>query len=107
MLFLSPPPAFLPQITSDKLATVTGISYGIMDLMFPLSWPHVTIPIMSKSLLDYACCPAPFIMGVHNSLIPILKSMPIEEHVFVYGTFRLNFHRFDRFELDLRGHAQP
>ena len=21
-----------------------------------------------------------------------------------YGTFRLNFHRFDRFELDLRGH---
>ena len=25
----------------------------------------------------------------------------------VYGTFRLNFHRFDRFELDLRGHTQP
>ena len=24
-----------------------------------------------------------------------------------YGTFQLNFHRFDRFELDLRGHTQP
>ena len=24
-----------------------------------------------------------------------------------YGTFRLNFHRFDRFELDLRGNTQP
>ena len=24
-----------------------------------------------------------------------------------YGTFRLNFHRFDRFELYLRGHTQP
>ena len=24
-----------------------------------------------------------------------------------YGTFRLNFHRFDRFKLDLRGHTQP
>ena len=23
----------------------------------------------------------------------------------VYGTFRLNFHHFDRFELDLRGHT--
>ena len=23
------------------------------------------------------------------------------------GTFLLNFHRFDRFELDLRGHTQP
>ena len=25
----------------------------------------------------------------------------------MYGTFRLNFHRFDRLELDLRGHTQP
>ena len=25
----------------------------------------------------------------------------------MYGTFRLNFHRFDRFELDLRGYTQP
>ena len=25
----------------------------------------------------------------------------------LYGTFWLNFHRFDRFELDLRGHTQP
>ena len=24
-----------------------------------------------------------------------------------YGTFNLNFHRFDPFELDLRGHTQP
>ena len=24
-----------------------------------------------------------------------------------YGTLRLNFHRFDRVELDLRGHTQP
>ena len=25
----------------------------------------------------------------------------------LYGTFRLNFHRFNRFELDLRGYTQP
>ena len=25
----------------------------------------------------------------------------------LYGSFRLNFHRFDLFELDLRGHTQP
>ena len=25
----------------------------------------------------------------------------------LYGTFRLTFHRFDRFELDLRGHTPP
>ena len=28
-------------------------------------------------------------------------------HGVLYGTFRLNFHRFDHFELDLRGHTQP
>ena len=26
------------------------------------------------------------------------------DEIEVYGTFRLNFHHFDRFELDLRGH---
>ena len=30
--------------------------------------------------------------------------LPVEAQ---YGIFRRNFHRFDRFELDLRGHTRP
>ena len=31
----------------------------------------------------------------------------LEKKEAVYVTFRLNFHRFDRFELDPRGHTRP
>ena len=37
--------------------------------------------------------------GALTEIIPISRQL--------YGTFRLNFHRFDRFELDLLGHTQP
>lgn len=70
-------------ITSKTLANITGVIHGILDLMFPLSWAHVCIPIMSKDLLDYCYCPAPFIMGVHSSLVEIVRSGPIESHLFV------------------------
>ena len=39
-------------------------------------------------------------------LAQIRKSMAADAGT-GYGTFRLNFHRFDRFELDLRWHTQP
>ena len=34
-------------------------------------------------------------------------NVTVKNHFDLYGTFRLNFHRLDRFELDLRGHTQP
>ena len=39
-----------------------------------------------------------------QSFIPRLLEKQIQEQMVVYVTFRLNFHHFDRFELDLRGH---
>ena len=44
--------------------------------------------------------------GVYYGYISSRGSTPGDTDI-VYGTFRLNFHRFDRFELDLRGHTQP
>ena len=39
-----------------------------------------------------------------NHTSPFFRSV---DALAVYGTFRLNFHRFDRLELDLPGHTQP
>ena len=46
---------------------------------------------------DGACVNAP---GRGNSTVVECSS----SNPWMYGTFRLNFHHFDRFELDLRGH---
>ena len=40
-----------------------------------------------------------------NKVVMVDHVVPGDLHG--YGTFRLNFHRFHRFELDLRGHTQP
>ena len=42
-----------------------------------------------------------------NQVLSALAAEYSRADVPVYGTFRLNFHRFDWFELDLRGHTQP
>ena len=36
----------------------------------------------------------------------VLRARAQHQPAVGYGTFRLNFHRFDRFELDLRGHTR-
>ena len=40
-------------------------------------------------------------------LVPFGDDMKFQNANKQYGTFRLNFHHFDRFELDPRGHTQP
>ena len=51
-------------------------------------------------------------LGACNPIMPhalryIEKYITADVVQYWYGTFRLNFHRLDRFELDLRGHTQP
>ena len=41
-----------------------------------------------------------------DSEITVPLAELVHENDTAYGTFRLNFHRFDHFELDLRGHTQ-
>ena len=61
---------------------------AMVDLTANASIPFATF---GASALDPATTAYTFIVGIESA----------------YGTFRLNFHRFDRFELDLRGHTQP
>ena len=59
------------------------------------------------------CRPPVFIDGgVGNIVQPHVQHPPVTtasagKPLAVYGTFRLNFHHFDWFKLDLRGHTQP
>ena len=60
----------------------------------PLPQPQITA--VSPAIAE--CRVLKIVNLGHNDL----RSVPDE-----YVTFRLNFHRFDRFELDLRGYTQP
>ena len=75
-------------------------------------WPKLR---KSKGVVRYLV-PAVLYSVVNNGgVFVMLYLQPLEAVLLgqlrvvftMYGTFRLNFHRFDRFELDLRGHTQP
>lgn len=37
---------------------------GILELLYPFTWPHIFIPILSHSQLENVCAPSPFLIGL-------------------------------------------
>ncbi|KAJ8039527.1 DENN domain-containing protein 1A [Holothuria leucospilota] len=68
-------------ITSEKLSRLTACVHGAASLLFPLFWQHIYIPVMPAHLIDYTCAPMPFLVGVHSSFMPRVRSNPIDEVV--------------------------
>ena len=62
----------------DRLAKVTD---GFISLLYPLQWIHTYIPIMSDQMLKYLETFLPFLNGVHDSLIPLIKKIFIESDI--------------------------
>ena len=56
----------------ERLAKVTD---GFISLLYPLQWIHTYIPIMSDQMLKYLETFLPFLNGVHDSLMPLVKDI--------------------------------
>ena len=56
----------------ERLSTVIDI---FISLIYPLQWIHTYIPIMSEEMLNYIETFLPFVNGVHNSLLPMIKNL--------------------------------
>ena len=46
-------------VTSSSLGVISGVIFGIIQLLHPLTWEHTLIPIMSEDLVDYCTAPMP------------------------------------------------
>lgn len=68
-------------VTSKKLNLLTACTYGASSLLYPMHWQHMFVPIVPRHLLDYCCAPMPFLVGVHASLMPKVRLMPLDEVV--------------------------
>ena len=54
-------------LLSSKLSALTVVAETLLHLIFPLRWPHVYIPLLPRSLIDFLFAPMPFIIGMHHS----------------------------------------
>jgi hypothetical protein len=68
---------------SSSVTTLSAAVQAAMDLISPLSWQHIYIPVLPPSMISYCCAPMPFVIGVLSSQIPEVNSMPIDEVLMV------------------------
>ena len=56
-------------LLSSKLSALTVVGETLLHLIFPLRWPHVYIPLLPRSLIDFLFAPMPFIIGMHHQWV--------------------------------------
>jgi hypothetical protein len=52
-------------------------------LLYPFEWQHVLVPILPKKLLDMACAPIPFLLGILEPCMATVRQMPIEDAIYI------------------------
>ncbi|KAK3267661.1 hypothetical protein CYMTET_23797, partial [Cymbomonas tetramitiformis] len=68
-------------ITGSHLSSVSSAVHAAAAMLYPLTWQHIFIPILPHALMDYLTAPMPFLIGLPEPLLPLLRSLPTEELV--------------------------
>ena len=56
----------------ERLSNVIDI---FISLIYPFKWMHTYIPIMSEEMINYIETFLPFVNGIHNSLLYLIKNL--------------------------------
>ena len=54
-----------------------------MAMVYPLTWQHIYIPVLPKSLLTFVCAPMPFVVGILRTELNEVLSLPMDEVLIV------------------------
>jgi hypothetical protein len=72
-------------MVSSSLSTLSSCVHGALATLYPLVWEQVLVPIVPASLLNFACAPMPFVMGVHSMHLKEVLSMPLVRGSLICG----------------------
>ncbi|NXF30148.1 DEN2C protein, partial [Nyctibius bracteatus] len=68
---------------ADNLSTLSKCGHAAVATLYPFTWQHTYIPVLPASMIDIACSPTPFLIGILSCSLPQLKDLPIEEVLIV------------------------
>ena len=71
------------MIVSSDLNELSQFCFALYCLVHPLKWFHIFAPILPLSILETVQSPAPFIVGIHSSLLSKITNSDIEAHVYI------------------------
>uniref|UniRef100_A0A8C6ZSG2 DENN domain containing 2C n=1 Tax=Nothoprocta perdicaria TaxID=30464 RepID=A0A8C6ZSG2_NOTPE len=70
-------------LVADNLSTLSKCGHAAVAMLYPFSWQHTYIPVLPASMIDIACSPTPFLIGILSCSLPQLQDLPIEEVLIV------------------------
>lgn len=68
-------------IVSRKLDRLTACVQAINELIYPMHWQHIFIPVLPSDLLAYLQAPMPFLIGVPDTTFKKLSQNEFEDSV--------------------------
>ncbi|NXD12065.1 DEN2C protein, partial [Nothocercus nigrocapillus] len=70
-------------LVADNLSTLSKCGHAAVATLYPFTWQHTYIPVLPASMIDIACSPTPFLIGILSCSLPQLQDLPIEEVLIV------------------------
>uniref|UniRef100_A0A1Y1LER2 UDENN domain-containing protein n=3 Tax=Photinus pyralis TaxID=7054 RepID=A0A1Y1LER2_PHOPY len=55
--------------TSKKLTRLSASVQSANDIIYPMLWQHIFIPVLPMALIDYLLAPMPFLIGVPDEVL--------------------------------------
>ncbi|KFZ65081.1 DENN domain-containing protein 2C, partial [Podiceps cristatus] len=68
---------------ADNLSTLSKCGHAAVATLYPFTWQHTYIPVLPASMIDIACSPTPFLIGILFCSLPQLWDLPIEQVLIV------------------------
>ncbi|XP_072700720.1 DENN domain-containing protein 2C isoform X2 [Ciconia boyciana] len=68
---------------AENLSTLSKCGHAAVAMLYPFTWQHTYIPVLPTSMIDIACSPTPFLIGILSCSLPQLQDLPIEEVLIV------------------------
>lgn len=67
--------------TSKKLKRLSACVQSANDIIYPMIWQHIFIPVLPMSLMDYLLAPMPFLIGVPEEVFKQVRRSEIGDVV--------------------------
>lgn len=62
--------------TSKKLSRLSACVQSANDIIYPMIWQHIFIPVLPMALIDYLLAPMPFLIGVPDEVLKVSSTFP-------------------------------
>lgn len=63
--------------TSKKLTRLSACVQSANDVIYPMIWQHIFIPVLPMALIDYLLAPMPFLIGVPDEVMKVSRRITI------------------------------